>query len=392
MMRYQEGFDADILIEKIRPLYQDTDPAHDFSHIMRVYQNARRIGLQEAADMKILLLAALLHDANSRSKNSPTSGESDCSRRAVKDLLREIGLPDEAKQKVLYAIKVHRFSKGIVPTTLEAKILQDADRLDAMGAIGIARVFLTGGSLGRRMYHPDDPFCRSRDADDKSWNLDHFFSKLLKLEEGMHTKTARTMAKKRATVLKNYLRELQRELEDEYEKDGDKEMERPEVAELQYVLHPKSEIDSRIKKLQSRMEDLTGAILLDSVNLGYFSGTTQEGLIYIPRDSSPVVRIKKSQQRAAQESPLDVGPQRSLKSLKSDLNIPSGATIGLELDVLPYNNFARIAGALGDVKFIDVSERIKHIRSVKSDFEIGLIKAGSPHLGCWALHPSRTIW
>ena len=143
---------------------------------------------------------------------------------------------------------------------------------------------------------------------------------------------------------------------------------------MEYVLHPKSEIDSRIKKLQSQMGDLTGAILLDSVDLGYFSGTSQEGLIYVPRDSSPVVKIRKSLPRAIRESPLQVEPQKSLKTLKEDLDIPSGATIGLELDVLPYNNYARIAKALGDVKFIDVSERIKHIRSVKSEFEIDLIK------------------
>ena len=143
---------------------------------------------------------------------------------------------------------------------------------------------------------------------------------------------------------------------------------------MEYVLHPKSEIVSRIRKLQSRMGDLTGAILLDSVNLGYFSGTSQEGLIYVPRDGAPAVKIRKSLPRAIQESPLKVEPQKSLKTLKEDLDIPSGATIGLELDVLPYNNYARIANALGDVKFIDISERIKHIRSVKSEFEIGLIK------------------
>ncbi len=152
---------------------------------------------------------------------------------------------------------------------------------------------------------------------------------------------------------------------------------------MEYVLHPKSEIDSRIKKLQSQMGDLTGAILLDSVNLGYFSGTSQEGLIYVPRDSSPVVKIRKSLPRAIQESPLQVEPQKSLKTLKEDLDIPAGATIGLELDVLPYNNYARIASALGDVKFIDVSERIKHIRSVKSEFEIGLIKEAARDRGCW---------
>ena len=144
---------------------------------------------------------------------------------------------------------------------------------------------------------------------------------------------------------------------------------------MEYVLHPKSEIDARIRRLQSSMGDLTGVILFESVNLGYFSGTAQEGLIYIPKDAPPVLMIRKSLERAGEESPLEVRAHRSLKSIKSDLDLPDNASIGLELDVLPYNNYARLEKSLGkDVKFIDISEKIKHIRSIKSDFEIRLIK------------------
>ena len=144
---------------------------------------------------------------------------------------------------------------------------------------------------------------------------------------------------------------------------------------MEYVLHPRSEIDARIKRLQERMGELTGAILFESTDLGYFSGTAQDGLIYIPRDGLPTLMIKRSQERARQESPLPVLPQKSHKSLKKDLDLPDGARIGLETDVLPYNNYARLAKALGqDVQFSDISEKIKHIRSVKSDFEIRLIR------------------
>jgi Xaa-Pro dipeptidase len=143
---------------------------------------------------------------------------------------------------------------------------------------------------------------------------------------------------------------------------------------MELVLYPRSEIDSRIKRFQSLMGDLNGVILFESVDLCYFSGTAQEGLVYIPRDSEAVVMIRKSWERAREESPLDVKPLKSLKTLKTDLGIPSGSTIGLELDVLPYNNYSRLAKALGDAKLVDISEIIKHIRSVKSDFEIGLIK------------------
>jgi Xaa-Pro aminopeptidase len=145
--------------------------------------------------------------------------------------------------------------------------------------------------------------------------------------------------------------------------------------EMEYVLHPKSEIDARVKRLQSLMGDLTGVILFESIDLGYFSGTAQEGLIYIPRDALPVLMIHKSLERAREESPLEVLPRKSLKSLKADFGLPDDASIGLELDVLPYNNYARLRQALGeDTSFIDISEKIKHIRSVKSDFEIHLIR------------------
>lgn len=144
--------------------------------------------------------------------------------------------------------------------------------------------------------------------------------------------------------------------------------------ELDYILHPKSEILSRIKRFQDQTADITGAILFQSVDMGYFSGTAQDGLIYIPHDSEPIVLVRRSLERAKSESPFDVMPLKSLKTLKNDLKIPTGATIGLELDILPFNNYSRIAKALGDAKLTDVSEKIKHIRSVKSEFEIGLIK------------------
>jgi uncharacterized protein len=131
---------------------------------------------------------------------------------AARAFLQVKGLDGDRIDKVLYAVEVHSFSRGIIPTTLEARILQDADRLDAMGAIGIARLFVTGGALGREMYHLQDPFCREREPDDKRWNLDHFYRKLLKLESGMHTSAAKRLAAKRARVLEQYLQDLEEEI------------------------------------------------------------------------------------------------------------------------------------------------------------------------------------
>ena len=92
------------------------------------------------------------------------------------------------------------------------KILQDADRLDALGAIGIARVFATGGSLRRPFYNLDDPFCKKRIPDDKIWTLDHFFEKLLKLEFLMNTNSGKIEAKKRTKILKDFLKQLKHEI------------------------------------------------------------------------------------------------------------------------------------------------------------------------------------
>jgi uncharacterized protein len=205
-------------ISDIMSMYRDADPAHDFSHIWRVYKNAWIIGQEEGADMQVLLLAALLHDVGSEKKHISKQVESEgLGKRAVEAFLVSIGLEEEKREMVLYAIDVHRFSRQIVPVTLEAKILQDADRLDAIGAIGIARVFLTGGTLGRELYHPDDPFCRAREPDDAKWNLDHFYKKLLKLEFGMHTKCGKRLASARTAVLRRYLHDLEEEIGNKYE-------------------------------------------------------------------------------------------------------------------------------------------------------------------------------
>jgi uncharacterized protein len=205
----------DNMPEDLRILYEGADPAHDFSHIMRVCRNAQIIGKSEGADMEVLLWAALLHDAGSKSKLLECSIESDQRQHIIEEFLKKKELPSDIRKKILYAVEVHRFSKDIVPVTLEAKILQDADRLDALGAIGIARVFMTGGTLGRALYDPVDPFCKSREPDDKKWNLDHFYRKLLKLESGMHTKTARKLASRRTAVLSRYLSDLELEIMDE---------------------------------------------------------------------------------------------------------------------------------------------------------------------------------
>ena len=208
-----DDFNPDPWLDEIRSLYRQADPAHNFSHILRVCNMARIIGREEKAEMRVLLPAVLLHDLGSKKGYGSVQEQSgQAGLRAARAFLVSKGLERDIIDQVLYAIEVHSFSQGIIPTTLEARVLQDADRLDAMGAIGIARLFVTGGALGREMYHPQDPFCRDREPDDGRWNLDHFYRKLLKLESGMHTSAGKRLAAKRSRVMKQYLLDLEEEI------------------------------------------------------------------------------------------------------------------------------------------------------------------------------------
>jgi uncharacterized protein len=189
-----------------------SDPSHDFEHIMRVYNNAQNICKKEKANKKLVLCAALLHDIVSYPKSHKNSKLSSInSAKKSKQILKKYSFSDEEIVIISDAIRDHSFSQNKIPETLEGKILQDADRLDALGAIGIARVFATAGSLKRPFYNPNDPFCNKRKPDDKTWTVDHFFQKLLKLESLMNTKSGKIEAKKRTLVLKKFINQLKQE-------------------------------------------------------------------------------------------------------------------------------------------------------------------------------------
>jgi uncharacterized protein len=196
------------------PLYKGADSAHDQGHAMRVLKLAQIIGKAEDADLSVLRPAAILHDIGCAPKHLGKEKESEGRTLVIaKGLLSKAGYDPKEIETILGMIGVHGYSRGIVPKDLEGKILQDADRLDAMGAIGIARTFLVGGSMNRPMYHLDDPWAKGRDADDKAYNLDHFEKKLLKLKDGMHTRTARKLAQERHAFLEKYLEQMKKELE-----------------------------------------------------------------------------------------------------------------------------------------------------------------------------------
>ncbi len=191
----------------------ENDSAHDFEHTIRVYKNAQKICKKEKLNETLVLSAALLHDIVSYPKSDKRSKMSSIeSAKKSKKILEKFNFSKEEIGIISDAIRDHSFSQNKIPKTLEGKILQDADRLDALGAIGIARVFATGGSLKRPFYKIDDPFCKRRIPNDKTWTVDHFFRKLLKLESLMNTKSGKVEAKKRTRILREYLNQLKQEL------------------------------------------------------------------------------------------------------------------------------------------------------------------------------------
>lgn len=174
------------------------DGAHDLAHLGRVWGAARRIAAEEGGDGRILAAACLLHDCVSVPKSSPDRPRaSRLAAQKADGVLTALGWSDPDRAAACHAIEAHSFSAGIEPRTLEAKILQDADRLDAIGLIGVARCFFTAGAMGSTLYHAGDPTAQARALDDRAHALDHFEAKLLRLSEGFRTATGARMAQAR---------------------------------------------------------------------------------------------------------------------------------------------------------------------------------------------------
>ncbi len=182
------------------------DGSHDVAHILRVFKNAMSIQAEEGGHARILAAAVLLHDCVSVEKNSPHRAQaSRLAAEKASGILRELGWAREDIAAVAHAIITHSFSANIPPETLEAKMLQDADRLDAIGMVGAARCFYIAGRLGSGLYDPFDPLATERPLDDKRFAIDHFETKLFKLADGFQTETGRRFAGERHERLKTVL-------------------------------------------------------------------------------------------------------------------------------------------------------------------------------------------
>ncbi len=189
------------------------DPAHDRGHILRVVANAKELAAEEGARLDVVVPAAWLHDCVIVPKNSAQRrSASRLAAKRAREFLLESGFPADETPAIEHAIAAHSFSAKITPETLEAQVVQDADRLDAVGAIGIARCFALGGALDTEFYDLDEPFPEARPADDSAYVVDHFFVKLLRLAEQMNTEAGRQEAIRRTTFMRQFLSQLDNEI------------------------------------------------------------------------------------------------------------------------------------------------------------------------------------
>ncbi|HJJ34002.1 MAG TPA: HD domain-containing protein [Methanocorpusculum sp.] len=198
----------DSIIKKIELLFAGDFSGHDFRHSIRVYRNACLIAESEECDKDVVSLAALLHDADDV-KLFHTENYAN-----AKWIMTEEGIDADIQERVIDAISTVSF-KGTdtkTPSSIEGKIVQDADRLDAIGAIGIARAFAFGGSRGREMYNPEEkPAVNMSEEEYRSsegTTINHFYEKLFLLKNMMNTKTAQRLAEKRDAFMHEFVDEF----------------------------------------------------------------------------------------------------------------------------------------------------------------------------------------
>lgn len=189
------------------------DVAHDVEHIRRVVANARQLAALEGARLEVVVPAAWLHDCVVVPKTSADrSRASTMAAAEATRLLTSWEYPAELLPEIAHAVEAHSFSAGIPPRTIEAGVLQDADRLDALGAVGLARCLMLGATFGRPLYVAGDPFCEHRSPDDGRSSVDHFYTKLFTLAPQFKTTAGRAEAERRTDTLHRFLADLRGEL------------------------------------------------------------------------------------------------------------------------------------------------------------------------------------
>lgn len=205
--------DIEKIKKEIENIFLNDSSGHDYWHTMRVYKNAMQIADGEECNVKLVELAALLHDVDDPKLFLSSDHEN------ARNIMERNDVNSQIQKEVVEIIRdiSYRGKDSIVPKTIEGKIVQDADRLDALGAIGIARTFAYGGCKGRKIYDPMVPPITNMSEDDYLENdgtsINHFYEKLLRLTQMMNTNYARGIAEKREAFMKVFLKEFLSEWE-----------------------------------------------------------------------------------------------------------------------------------------------------------------------------------
>ncbi len=208
------------IVQYMQSMEDNTDDAsHDFFHFQRVWKTASQLVASETTEINalVVLAACYFHDIVVVPKNSPLRAKaSTLAAEKTEQCLQELSFPAELIAQVCHAVKAHSFSAGITPETIEAKIVQDADRMEALGAIGLARCFYTAGLLKHKLFDPEDPEAKHRELNDRQFALDHFELKLLTLSGSMKTEAGREMAERNSDYLRDFRTKLLKELQGDY--------------------------------------------------------------------------------------------------------------------------------------------------------------------------------
>lgn len=188
------------------------DSAHDAHHALRVAIWTIHC-VDGAVPARVAIAAALCHDLVNLPKDHPDRARASAySSAAARELLAGGAFSAAEIDDIADAVRTHSFSRGESPTSALGRALQDADRLEALGAIGILRTAAVGASLGARLFHAEDPFARGRALEDRAFSIDHFFTKLLGLHATMTTPRGRAEARRRTATMQRFLGELGAEL------------------------------------------------------------------------------------------------------------------------------------------------------------------------------------
>ena len=197
-------------LEYIKNFFENESSGHDYFHTYRVFEMAKHLVKNEEANEQIVMLAALLHDVDDVKISPNTNKNKDNARK----FLQSNNVDNQTIDLICKVIDEvsYKGNESSSPTSIEAKIVQDADRLDAIGAIGIARAFAFGGSRNRTMHNPDEPPQLNMNEQEYrnhvSTTINHFYEKLFNLTNLMNTKTAKEIAIKREQYMKEFLDEF----------------------------------------------------------------------------------------------------------------------------------------------------------------------------------------